>query len=56
MERRGFSGPELIDLWERWQAGQTQKQIAAALGCVPSKVFRELSRRGGFAPARRRRA
>ena len=56
MERRGFSGPELIDLWERWQAGQTQKQIAVALGCVPSKVFRELSRRGGFAPAVRRRA
>ena len=56
MERRRFSGPELIDFWERWQAGQTQKQIAVALGCGPSTVFRELSRRGGFAPAVRRRA
>ena len=56
MERRRFSGPQLLELWERWQAGQTQKQIAAALGCAPSKIFGELSRRGGFAPAARRRA
>jgi len=56
MGRRGFSDPELSELWERWQAGETQKQIAAVLGCAPSKVFYELSRRGGFAPRVRRRA
>lgn len=56
MGRRGFSDPELAELWERWQAGETQAQIAAALGCVASKVFYELSRRGGFAPRVRRRA
>ena len=56
MGRRGFSGPELAELWERWQAGETQRQIAAALGCAASKVFYELSRRGGFAPRVRRRS
>lgn len=56
MERRGFSGAELTELWARWQAGESQKQIAAALGCVSSKVFYELSRRGGFAPRVRRRS
>lgn len=56
MGRRGFSAAELAELWERWQAGETQGQIAAALGCVASKVFHELSRRGGFAPRVRRRS
>jgi len=56
MGRRRFSGLEIAQLWERWQAGQTQKQIAEALGCRASTVFLELSRRGGFAPRPRRRA
>jgi IS30 family transposase len=56
MGRGRFSSPQRVELWERWQSGQTQKQIAAALGCRASKVFYELSWRGGFAPAVRRRA
>jgi IS30 family transposase len=56
MGRGSFSGPERIDLWERWQVGQSLVQIAAALSCSPGKVFRELARRGGFAPRRRYRS
>ena len=56
MGRGRFSDPQRSELWERWQSGQTQRQIALALGCTSNKVFRELSRRGGFAPAVRRRS
>jgi IS30 family transposase len=56
MGRGRFSGPELSDLWERWQEGQSLVQIARALSCYPGKIYSELARRGGFAPPRRHRA
>lgn len=56
MERKAFSEAERAELWRRWGAGQALTGISRALGSGPVKVFRELSRQGGFAPRPRRRA
>ena len=47
---------ERAELWRRWGAGETLTAIARGLGCSGYPVHRELCRRGGFAPAPRRRA
>ena len=54
--RTGFSSDELAELWQRWQAGERPCQIARALECWQGQVSYELVRRGGIAPALRRRA
>jgi transposase, IS30 family len=44
------------ELWERWKAGELVVEIAKAIGRVPTSVYNHLARRGGLAPAIRRRA
>ena len=55
MGRGRLSAAERGELWRRWRAGETLTQVAEALGWYPVRVYRELRRRGGFAPAERRR-
>jgi len=56
MGRRRFSKAETAELWRRWRVGETLTEISRGLSCYPGKVHDELCRRGGFAPAARRRS
>lgn len=56
MGRGRLSSGERVELWRRWRAGETLTQISRALGWYPGRVYRELRRRGGFAPTERRRS
>jgi IS30 family transposase len=56
MGRGRLSAGERVELWGRWRAGETLTQISRALGWYPGRVYRELRRRGGFAPTERRRS
>src|ERR1700730_4430220 len=47
---------ECADLWRRYKAGESILGIARALGRRDSSVYRVLQRRGGIAPAERRRS
>jgi len=56
MGRGRLSARERAELWRRWRSGETLSQISRALGWYPGRVYRELRRYGGFAPAPRRRS
>ena len=43
-------------LWRRWKAGQTLHEIGRAFGKDHSSIRSLLARRGGIAPAVRRRS
>jgi IS30 family transposase len=53
---REYSRGELEMLWSRWKGGESNLQIARALGIDPVTVWRQISTRGGMAPPSRRRA
>jgi len=53
---RRFRASELECLWSRWKEGQSNLQIAEALGAHPSSVWWQIQRRGGLPPQPRRRA
>ena len=53
---RHFSASELEMVWQRWKSGESNLQIAEALGFPPSSVWRQIRHRGGLAPQPRRRA
>jgi IS30 family transposase len=55
MGRRTLNGQE-AEIWLRRRRGETWATIARACGATHTSVRRVLSRRGGFPPARRRRA
>ncbi|MDQ2932374.1 MAG: IS30 family transposase [Gemmatimonadota bacterium] len=51
-----FSASELERAWSRWKRGESNLQIAEALGFAPSSVWWQIRKRGGLAPQVRRRA
>lgn len=51
-----FSASELEILWSRWKGGESNLQIAEALGYPRSSVWYQIQRRGGMPPQPRRRA
>ena len=55
MGRRGLSGSQKADLWERWKSGQSLNDIARALGKFPGSIRGVVSSEGGIAPHIRRR-
>jgi IS30 family transposase len=53
---RGFSSTEIIELWDRWQRGESQKAIGRAFGKSSSSIHFQLAPYGGIRPAPRRRS
>lgn len=54
--RQRLATAEQVELWRRWQAGESVNAIARALSRWPSVVRRVLKKRGGYAAAERTRA
>ena len=53
---RGFSSTEIVELWDRWQRGESQKAIGRAFGKSSSSIHFQLVPYGGIRPAPRRRS
>lgn len=51
-----ISASERQQLWQRWKAGESIRQIARGLAWWPTQVRRELCEHGGYAPCERKRA
>jgi len=56
MGRPGLSAERKAELWERWKNGQSLSEIGNALGKHAASIFGVVARRGGIAPALRRRS
>jgi IS30 family transposase len=54
--RRQYSAGERRELWERWKRGESVSEIGRALERPQSTIQHTLGRRGGVAPAERRRS
>jgi IS30 family transposase len=55
-KRRWFTATELVEMWDRWQRGETTKQIGRALDRGGSAVHRQLAVYGGIRPRPRCRS
>ncbi len=53
---RGYSSTEIVELWDRWQRGESQKEIGRAFGKSSSSIHFQLAPYGGIRPAPRRRS
>ena len=53
---RGFSSTEIVELWDRWQRGESQKAIGRSFGKSSSSIHFQLAPYGGIRPAPRRRS
>ncbi len=53
---RGFSSTEIVELWDRWQRGESQKAIGRAFGKSSSSIHFQLAPYGGIRPSPRRRS
>ncbi|MGE0307428.1 MAG: IS30 family transposase, partial [Acidimicrobiia bacterium] len=53
---RRLSDAERLELFDRIAAGETQEEVAAALGCDPRTVIRWVHSRGGLRPYERTRS
>jgi len=53
---RGFTAAEKIELWDRWQRGESLKAIGRAFGKPSSSIYFQLAPHGGIRPAPRRRS
>ena len=53
---RGFSSSEIVELWDRWQRGESQKAIGRAFGKSSSSIHFQLAPFGGIRPEPRRRS
>ena len=51
-----LSATQRTDLWSRWKAGQSLHQIGRVFGKDHVSIQFMLSKRGGIAPAARRRS
>ena len=51
-----YSVTEMNAIWQRWKEGQSLAEIGEALGKRASSIYLAVRRRGGIAPAVRRRA
>ena len=54
--RRGFTGAEKAELWDRWQRGESLKSIGRAFGKESSSIHFQISPHGGIRPALRCRS
>ena len=54
--RRGFTAAEKTELWDRWQRGESLKEIGRAFGKPSSSIHLQVSPHGGIRPAPRRRS
>ncbi len=54
--RPGLTDAQKAELWDRWQRGEFQSEIARVLGKFPASIFGVLRLHGGIRPAARRRA
>ena len=54
--RPGLTDAQKAELWDRWQRGEFQSEIARVLGKFPASIFGVLRSHGGIRPATRRRA
>jgi IS30 family transposase len=54
--RPGLTDAQRADMWRRWRAGLSSRDIAGALGRAQPSIWEHLVQRGGIAPAIRRRA
>src|ERR1700687_6319964 len=54
--RFGLSAAQKSEMWRRWKAGQTLREIGRALGKEHSSIRCLVSRHGGFVPAVRQRS
>ena len=54
--RRGFSPEEKIELWDRWQRGESLKAIGRVFGKPSSSIYFQLAPHGGIRPVPRRRS
>ncbi len=54
--RRGFSSEEKMELWDRWQRGESLKAIGRVFGKPSSSIYFQLAPHGGIRPAPRRRS
>src|SRR5229473_1736951 len=54
--RRGFTAAEKTELWDRWQRGESLKEIGRAFGKPSSSIHFQVSPHGGIRPAPRRRS
>jgi len=53
---RGFSSTEIVELWDRWQRGESQKAIGRSFGKSSSSIHFQLAPYGGIRPSPRRRS
>ena len=49
-KRRWYTASELVEIWDRWNRGQTTKQIGRALDRGGSSVHQQLAAYGGIRP------
>jgi IS30 family transposase len=54
--RRGFTAAEKTELWDRWQRGESLKEIGRAFGKPSSSIHFQVAPHGGNRPAQRRRS
>ena len=54
--RRGFNALEKVELWDRWQRGESLKAIGRAFGKPSSSIHSQLAPHGGISPSPRRRS
>ncbi len=54
--RRGFTGAEKTELWDRWQRGESLKAIGRAFGKPSSSIYFQVAPHGGIRPAARHRS
>ena len=54
--RRGFTSAEKMELWDRWQRGESLKAIGRAFGKPSSSIYYQVAPHGGIRPAPRRRS
>ena len=55
-KRRWFTASELVEVWDRWQRGETTKQIGRALDRGGTAIHRQLAVYGGIRPPERCRS
>ncbi len=53
---RGFTSAEKVEMWDRWQRGESLKSIGRAFGKQSSSIHHQISPLGGIRPAPRRRS
>jgi transposase, IS30 family len=54
--RRGFTAAQKTELWDRWQRGESLKEIGRAFGKPSSSIHFQVSPHGGIRPTPRRRS